>query len=98
MRARDGGGAPRGAGLSVKGEADGWLIVKTLRFAVERKRPSGSCSIRWPWPARRNAPCCRRVPAGMTHFQATTRNRMCGSVGGDFYDFIRLNEQQVAVL
>ena len=29
---------------------------------------------------------------------AAARNRMCGSVGGDFYDFIRINDDQMAVI
>ncbi|MFW6132972.1 MAG: PP2C family protein-serine/threonine phosphatase [Planctomycetota bacterium] len=29
---------------------------------------------------------------------AAARNRMCGTVGGDFYDFIRLNRDQLAIV
>jgi serine phosphatase RsbU (regulator of sigma subunit) len=35
-------------------------------------------------------------PPPCPHYRAAALNRMCGSVGGDFYDFIRLNEDQVA--
>jgi len=37
-------------------------------------------------------------PLECEHQVAAARNRMCGSVGGDFYDFIRLNEDQSAVV
>lgn len=33
-----------------------------------------------------------------THQVAAARNRMCASVGGDFYDFIRLNDDQIALV
>lgn len=36
-------------------------------------------------------------PHGCPHQQAAARNRMCGSVGGDFYDFIKLNSDQYAI-
>ncbi|HUS90202.1 MAG TPA: SpoIIE family protein phosphatase [Phycisphaerae bacterium] len=36
-------------------------------------------------------PCCE-------HQHIAALNRMCGSVGGDFYDFIRINEDQVAIV
>ncbi len=32
------------------------------------------------------------------HHVTAARNRMCGSVGGDFYDFIQINDEQVALL
>jgi len=37
-------------------------------------------------------------PTDCPHQVAAARNRMCGSVGGDFYDFIRVNEEQIVVL
>jgi serine phosphatase RsbU (regulator of sigma subunit) len=37
-------------------------------------------------------------PADCPHQEAAARNRMSGKVGGDFYDFIRINEDQVAVV
>ncbi len=37
-------------------------------------------------------------PLECAHFVAGTHNRMCGSVGGDFYDFIRLNSDQYAIV
>jgi len=37
-------------------------------------------------------------PTDCVHQEAAARNRMCGRVGGDFYDFIRINEDQVAVV
>ena len=37
-------------------------------------------------------------PLECEHHVAAARNRMCGSVGGDFYDFIRLNEDQSAIV
>ena len=39
----------------------------------------------------------RECPLNCPHQKAAARNRMCGSVGGDFYDFIRLNEDQIAL-
>jgi len=35
-------------------------------------------------------------PGNCEHQHMAARNRMCGSVGGDFYDFIVLNDEQVA--
>ncbi|MFP4105709.1 MAG: PP2C family protein-serine/threonine phosphatase [Phycisphaerae bacterium] len=35
---------------------------------------------------------------GSTRPFAAARNRMCGSVGGDFYDFIRLNDDQYVIV
>ena len=40
----------------------------------------------------------KQCPADCPHQAVAARNRMCGSVGGDFYDFLRLNEDQIAVL
>ena len=40
----------------------------------------------------------RRCPAQCEHQMTAARNRMCGSVGGDFYDFIRINEDQVGIV
>ena len=37
-------------------------------------------------------------PADCPHQEAAARNRMSGRVGGDFYDFIRINPDQVAVV
>ncbi|HAU36689.1 MAG TPA: hypothetical protein DCX07_03100 [Phycisphaerales bacterium] len=37
-------------------------------------------------------------PADCPHQLAAAKNRMCGSVGGDFLDFIRINEDQTAVV
>jgi len=36
----------------------------------------------------------KSCPAECRHQVAAARNRMCGSVGGDFYDFIRINDEQ----
>jgi phosphoserine phosphatase RsbU/P len=40
----------------------------------------------------------RECPLDCTHQKAAARNRMCGSIGGDFHDFLRLNDDQVAVV
>ena len=37
-------------------------------------------------------------PPDCPHQEAAARNRMSGRVGGDFYDFIRINDDQVAVV
>jgi len=37
-------------------------------------------------------------PADCEHQSAAARNRMCGLVGGDFYDFFRINDDQVALV
>ena len=37
-------------------------------------------------------------PLECEHQIAGARNRMCGSVGGDFYDFIRINNDQIVLL
>jgi len=39
-----------------------------------------------------------QCPTDCPHHLAAARNRMCGSVGGDFYDFIRPNEEQIVIL
>ena len=39
-----------------------------------------------------------RCPTDCPHQVAAARNRMCGHVGGDFHDFIRLNDDQVAIV
>jgi sigma-B regulation protein RsbU (phosphoserine phosphatase) len=40
----------------------------------------------------------RECPLDCPHQKAAARNRMCGSIGGDFHDFLRLNDDQVAVV
>ncbi len=40
----------------------------------------------------------KSCPTDCPHQVAAARNRMCGSVGGDFYDFIRINDEQIALL
>jgi len=40
----------------------------------------------------------KRCPIDCAHQVAAARNRMCGTIGGDFHDFIRINEDQVALL
>jgi phosphoserine phosphatase RsbU/P len=40
----------------------------------------------------------KRCPLPCDHQATAARNRMCGSVGGDFYDFIRLNDDQIALI
>lgn len=82
----------------VKGEVDGWLLVRTIRYAIERKRTQKElqCSLVLAGEAQR-ALLPLRCPSGWTQFRITARNQMCGSVGGDFYDFTRINERQVAV-
>ncbi len=37
-------------------------------------------------------------PTNCPNEVAAARNRMCGNVGGDFYDFIRINDDQMAVI
>ena len=82
----------------VKGEVDGWLLVRTIRYAIERKRTQRELqySLALAGEAQRSL-LPSRSPPDWTHFRATARSRMCGIVGGDFYDFIRLNEDQIAV-
>jgi serine phosphatase RsbU (regulator of sigma subunit) len=40
----------------------------------------------------------KRCPMHCDHQATAARNRMCGSVGGDFYDFIRINDDQIALV
>lgn len=40
----------------------------------------------------------KRCPIQCEHQVTAARNRMCGSVGGDFYDFIRISDEQIAVV
>ena len=40
----------------------------------------------------------KMCPTGCPHQAAAARNRMCGTVGGDFYDFIRINREQIALV
>jgi hypothetical protein len=40
----------------------------------------------------------RGVPSDWPHYKAAARSRMCTSVGGDFHDFIRINQDQIAVV
>jgi serine phosphatase RsbU (regulator of sigma subunit) len=82
----------------VKGEVDGWLLIKAIRYAVERKRAQreSDSSLALAGEAQR-ALLPLRCPPGWKHFLATARNQMRSGVGGDFYDFLRINEGQIAV-
>jgi sigma-B regulation protein RsbU (phosphoserine phosphatase) len=40
----------------------------------------------------------RACPTDCPHHVAAARNRMCVGVGGDFYNFIRINEDQIALI
>lgn len=82
----------------VKGEVDGWLLARTIRYAIERKRIQRDLqySLTLAGEAQRAMLPSGR-PTGWAHFGVTARNRMCDNVGGDFYDFARINESQVAV-
>lgn len=40
----------------------------------------------------------KECPPGCPNQVAAALNRMCGGVGGDFYDFIRINDEQIALL
>jgi len=40
----------------------------------------------------------KECPKDCAHQVAAARNRMCGSVGGDFYDFIRANQDQIVLV
>jgi serine phosphatase RsbU (regulator of sigma subunit) len=40
----------------------------------------------------------KACPIDCPHEVAAARNRMCGSVGGDFYDFMRVNDDQIALV
>lgn len=39
-----------------------------------------------------------QCPEHCPNQQAAALNRMCGSVGGDFHDFLRLNDEQTAIV
>jgi phosphoserine phosphatase RsbU/P len=39
-----------------------------------------------------------KCPLDCAHQRAAARNRMCGSIGGDFHDFIAINEDQAAIV
>jgi len=38
------------------------------------------------------------APCDCPHQEIAALNRMCGNVGGDFYDFTRINEDQIALV
>ncbi|MFB3892259.1 MAG: PP2C family protein-serine/threonine phosphatase [Phycisphaerae bacterium] len=40
----------------------------------------------------------KACPVDCVHQAAAARNRMCSTIGGDFHDFLRVNEDQVAIL
>ncbi|MFP3937089.1 MAG: SpoIIE family protein phosphatase, partial [Phycisphaerae bacterium] len=40
----------------------------------------------------------RECPDDCPHQKAAARNRMSGAVGGDFYTFLRLHRDQIAIL
>lgn len=40
----------------------------------------------------------KTCPTNCPHHVAAARNRMCAGVGGDFYDFIRINDDQIALV
>ena len=40
----------------------------------------------------------RTCPLHCPNQNAAARSRMCGSIGGDFHDFLRLNEDQIALV
>ncbi len=40
----------------------------------------------------------KSCPTDCPNHVAAARNRMCGSVGGDFYDFLRINDDQIALV
>ncbi len=40
----------------------------------------------------------KTCPAACDNQVAAARNRMCGSVGGDFYDFLHINDDQIALV
>lgn len=39
----------------------------------------------------------KACPTDCPHHLAAARNRMCAGVGGDFYDFLRINDEQIAL-
>ena len=82
----------------IKGEVDGWLIVRTIRYAIERKRTQRELQYSLALAGEvQRAVLPSRSPPEWTHFRATARSRPSGSVGGDFYDFVHINEGQIAV-
>jgi len=40
----------------------------------------------------------KTCPTNCPHHVAAARNRMCAGVGGDFHDFLRINDEQIALL
>ncbi|NQU75936.1 MAG: serine/threonine-protein phosphatase [Planctomycetes bacterium] len=40
----------------------------------------------------------KACPTDCPHHIAAARNRMCAGVGGDFYDFMRINEDQIGLV
>jgi len=40
----------------------------------------------------------KTCPTDCPHHVAAARNRMCAGVGGDFYDFLRINDDQIALV
>jgi sigma-B regulation protein RsbU (phosphoserine phosphatase) len=40
----------------------------------------------------------KSCPTDCPHHVAAARNRMCAGVGGDFHDFLRINEEQIALV
>ncbi len=40
----------------------------------------------------------KTCPTDCPHHVAAARNRMCAGVGGDFYDFIRIHDDQIALV
>ncbi len=40
----------------------------------------------------------RNFPVSGDRHKTAARNRMCGHVGGDFYDFVRINRDQLAIV
>lgn len=81
----------------VKGEVDGWQIVKSIRYAMERKLAQRELqySLDLAGEAQRAL-----LPAGSPpdwHLKAVARSRMRSNVGGDFYEFLRVAEDRPAV-
>ena len=40
----------------------------------------------------------KACPTDCPHHVVAARNRMCGGVGGDFYSFLRINDEQIALV
>ena len=40
----------------------------------------------------------KSCPSDCPNHVAAARNRMCAGVGGDFYDFLRINDEQIALV